>query len=194
MIVKDIIHLVSISDLKIQPVASDTVVFLLGGTTPYDGMGGIYRWDASSTATEELVYMNIISSSISSTGRWVRVFQRVRVLPHGFLSLNGLTKSFYANGVTDSTGKCTLNLTLDGTATGIPIFTEVWLNHSQARAFATVPGDAVQSFRVSLASDLKQTVHGFYKSNVLSLTLGLLYNPAVMVGANIPVTFKIEGV
>lgn len=191
---KDMMQYDLLADLVAAPVTAGATAFFAGRTVIGDGQGGLYRWDASSTATEDTKFLNVVASSVSSAGRWIRVFQRARVLPHGILVMNGGVKTFFASGVTAADGTVSLSLTMDNTAGGEAIFTEIWSNTSIARTVSTTPGGAVQSFLVEEAANLKSTKHGFCKANVLTLALGLLYNPFIMVGAGVNVRTRVEGV
>lgn len=92
---KDTLHLKTVNDLKAAPVSADTVVFLISAVTVGDNKGGFYMWDASSTETPETTYYNAVQSNSTATGRWIRVFQRARNLPHGVLVNNGGVMHFY---------------------------------------------------------------------------------------------------
>ena len=183
------------TDLKNNPITSGAQVLMVGKTSITDGLGGFYRWDETSTATEDMTNLNVIASNLSSTGRWVRTFQRVQVLPHGILVLNGGFKTFYAASSTASTGKATINLTMDNTTTGTAFCTSIKYNDSVSLLDAANPQDAIQQYIVSTTSDLKQTTHGYYKVNAVTLALASLVGgiiPVANVGAGIPVNFKIE--
>jgi hypothetical protein len=81
----------------------------------------------------------------------------------------------------------------DGTETGVPIFNEVWSIVAQPQTDASTPANAVQGFRKSLASDLRKVSYGFYKSNAVTMVLGLLITPVASVGPGIVVSFRVEG-
>lgn len=191
-VTRDMIQLQLIADLKASPVAAGAQAFVSGKTAPSDGLGGLYRWDPTSTAAEDMTFLNAVVSDQSATGRWVRVFQRVQQLPHGILVNTGGMKAFYAKGVTAADGTASIRLTLDNNDSGAPIFQEILSNVATARTTAQSAGDAVQAFR--MAEDLKSTKHGFSKANAVTMTLGLLLMPVAMVGAGVNVNFKIEGI
>lgn len=191
MNVKDLVRVNLLADLKTQPVAADTPIFVTGINTLRDGKGGFYIWDAASTTAEDTVYYNTVQSSVTSTGRWVRVFQRTITLPHGILNINGGVKTFYATANTVSGGTAKINLTLDNTTTGPSIFNEIWFNDSQAKTPATTAIEGVKSYIMS--EDLKQTTHGFYKSQTINVLTSLLA-PVIMIGAGQTVRFKVEGI
>ncbi len=184
----------NITALKNHPVDTDTMIFVVGKETIGDNLGGFYRWDSASTSPEEMGYANIIVSNKIATGRWLRVFQKVKNYSHGILLNNGGIKTFYATGTTNANGEVTLNLTEENTAGGTPLFKEVWFNDSKSTMTATGPGDAVTSYVKSLSSNLKVTTHGYFKANALTITLGLLLAPLASVGAGINVQFRIEGI
>jgi hypothetical protein len=191
---RDMIQLPLIADLRAAPVSDGARAFVPGGNAPSDGLGGIYRWDPSVTAAEDAAFLNIVASNVTSTGRWVREFQRAQQLPHGVLVNIGGVKTFYADGVTIAGGTASLILTMDGKDSGEPIFKKIWHNVARARTTAQTASDAVQSFLMAEANDLKSTKHGFTKANVTTIVLGGLISPLAMVGANVAVSFKIEGI
>ncbi len=180
------------ADLKNLAPNAGITVLLLGKDAIYDNLGGFYRWDAASTSDED-TYLRAIPSSRSETGRWVRIFQKAQVLPHGILVNNGGVKTFYASGTTDANGKITLNLTMDNTLSGPAIFKAIWFNDSKCTSPAGSPQAAVTSYVESLSADLKKTIHGYFKANAVTILLSMVYNPFANVGANVPVQFRIEG-
>ena len=192
-LVQGIAQIGLLADLKQQPVAIGARALLVGRTSLDDGLGGFYRWDENATGADDLSFMNKLSSDVSPTGRWVRIFQKATSYPQGVLVKNGGVKTFYAGGVTNSNGDCTLNLTDDGTLSGNALFAEVWFNDSKSTVTATGPANAVTSYVKSLSSDLKTTTHGFFRANAVTVTLGLLYSPFAAVPAGIPVQFQING-
>lgn len=180
--------------LKDSPTKDGSVVFLVAKNAVGDNLGGFYRWDPTSTLAEDAQFMNVIKSNFTNTGRWIRIFQKVKVYPHGILVNNGGVRTFYAPGITNAGGEVSINLTEDNTPTGTPLFTEVWLNQSKATTESTSVSNSVQSYVKSTTADLKQTTHGYYKPNAVTITVGLLFNPVAAVGAGVNVQFKIEGV
>jgi len=190
MSVRDMVRLELLADLKQQPVSENTVLFLTGITSLQDGRGGFYMWNPTSTASEDTAYYNTIASDLTPIGRWIRVFQRTRVLPHGILNINGGVKTFYAAATTDGNSQAKINLTMDNTANGESIFSEIWFNDSQATAGTTNAINAVKSYIVS--ADLKQTTHGFYRSQAINVVAGILA-PVIGMGAGTAVRFKVEG-
>lgn len=193
-VIKDLMQFELMADLVAAPVSPGATAFFAGRAVVGDGLGGLYRWDAASTATVDTRFLNVIQSSTTATGRWVRVFQRARSLPHGILVMNGGVKTFFASGVTAADGSAALNLTMDNTPTGEAIFSDIWSNTSRARTVSATPGNAVQSFLMEESANFKTTKHGFYKANIATIALGLLYNPFIMVAAGTQVQFRVEGV
>lgn len=191
---RDLIQLALIADLKAAPVSPGAQAFVSGKNAPSDGLGGMYRWDPASTTAEDMTFLNYVASSQSPTGRWVRLFQRAQQLPHGVLVNTGGVKAFFATGVTASDGTASVNLTMDGTPGGEAIFREIWSNTARARTTSQTAGNAIQSFLMAEAADLKSTKHGFTKANVATIVLGLLFTPVAMAGAGVSVAFKIEGI
>lgn len=167
----------TISDLKVAPMSPDTLVLVVGKATMMDNLGGFYRWDSSSTADEDLDFLNVIKSSNSAAGRWVRVFQRAKVYPGGVLVNTGGVKTFYILGkTTDVAGLVTAYLTEDGTATGKPLFSTVWGTTGSASTLATSANDIVIGGQKLLSSDLKTLTYQFARGNstVLGTTLSAL--------------------
>ena len=191
---RDVLQLGTLAELKACPVSPGARVFLAGKNAVGDNLGGFYRWDEAATGAEDAAYMNIVPSSRSATGRWRRIFVRNIQYPHGVLTFNGGIKTFYASGVTNANSDIMLYLTEDNTPAGAALFTEIWSNVSRSTATANGPSSAVQSYTKSLSADLKQTTHGYYKANALTITLGLVYAPFASVGAGIPAQFEITGV
>lgn len=185
----------TMADLKMWKVAPNKVVLMVGKTAIGDNLGGFYRWDTTATGTDETVYLNIINSNISSAGRWVRIFQRARTLPGGgILVNNGGVKTLFLSGATNSSGDIILNLTDDNNSTGNAVFTEIWSIKATSTTDANGPGNAVQSYRKSLTTNLKVLTYGFYKANAITIALGLLYNPFASVGAGTVIQFEITGI
>lgn len=194
--IRTVLTVETVAELKAIPVSADAgaIYLLVGRAAVSDGLGGFYRWNPAASDTEDATFMRTFPSDNSAMGRWERVFQRVQVLPHGILVNNGGVKTFYAPGTTNASGEITLNLTLDNTANGTPIFTEIWFNDSKAAVTATTPANAVSSYVKNLSANLKQTTHGYFRANAVTITLGLLYAPFAAAPAGVGVQFKIEGV
>lgn len=190
-VIRDLIQLRVLSDLRDAPVSVGAQAFVSGKSTPSDGLGGLYRWDPAATAAEDTVFLNTVKSNNQATGRWVRLFQRAQQLPHGVLVNTGGVKAFYATGTTAADGTASVSLTMDGTATGEPIFSQIWSNMARARTTSQTAANAVQSF--IMAEDLKSTKHGFCKANALNIVLGSVLSPVAMVAGGVAVSFKIEG-
>ena len=183
------------AELKsIQP-SPDMNVLMVGSQSLGDGLGGFYRWDPTSSATEDSTYMNVVTSDMTTSGRWVRIFQKAKsVTGGGILVSNGGIKTFFVSGSTDSNGKITLNLTDDNTATGNALFKEIWSITANPNTNANGPATAVQSYRENLAANLKTATFGFYKANAVTVTLGLLLTPVASIGSGTVVQFRVEGV
>lgn len=183
----------TVADLRLLNPATNQIALMVGKTLVGDGLGGFYRWDSTATGAED-TYMNFIISTVNSNGRWVRVFQKARAVGGGILVNNGGVKSFYISATTGSTGEVTLNLTMDNTATGTAIFSEIWSIVPNPQTSAATPSDAVQSYRKSLSADLKTTTYGFYKANAVTITLGLFLTPVTSIGAGTNIQFRIDGI
>lgn len=182
------------SNLKTQAIKHGTKVFLVGKYYVNDGLGGLYMYDSSSNVTQDTVYINSITSNLSSTGRWLRVFQKAKAYPQGILVSNGGVKTLFVSGTTDSNGEITINLTGENTSGGTALFKEVWAVNVNPTTDASSVTNAIQSYRKSLPANLKTCTYGFYKANALTITLGLLYNPFTSVGAGTIVNFRVEGI
>ncbi len=166
---------------------------MTGNLTVSDNQGGFYRWDTTSSGSEDQ-FLNVVISNISASGRWVRVFQRARQTAGGaILSNTGGIRCMFITAVTDSTGSITLPLTEEGTAGGTALFSEIWSITPSPDTNATGPADAVQSYRKALAANMKTVTYGFYKANAVTITLGLLLTPVASIGAGTSVSFRIEG-
>lgn len=193
------IHVISktqLAELKATPGSVENIIITLGQNAKGDSKGALYYWDALSTEAEDAVYYNTVQATGITTGRWKKVFTRMQTLPHGTLVTNAGKKEFFAtNKPITATSDITLYLTMDGTATGAPIFTEVWFDDSKAVVNTSNVNDAVSSYRISLSSDLKTLKHGFFRGNANAVTvLGvnlLSFRGAV---AGTLINFKIEGI
>ena len=184
----------TLAELQSYDGATDVVLIMVGATSRDDGRGGIYRFDMSSTESEDLVYLRVVKPANMTTGRWKRINSKVEVYPHGTLVINQNVKTFYAQATTDASGEITLNLTKENTAGGTAIFSEVWFNDSRANVTATTISNAIQSYVKNTSANLKTTTHGYYKANALTITLGLVYSPFTSVGAGVQVQFRVEGI
>jgi len=186
----------TLAELQTQPFDASVVVWMLCKAAMDDNMGGFYWWDPTSTAAVDNQYLTVIASTVngSAPGRWIRLFQRTRTLPHGTLIYNGNVKRFIATGVTASDGTVTTNLTMDGTANGTPIFSEIWDNAARATSDAATLALANQSYKKTTATNLKSTTHQFYRANAVTFTLGLLYTPFAGAPAGIATVTVVEGI
>lgn len=189
--------LISVStqaELKAVFPAPGMIAYLLSKSTIGDNLGGFYRWDENATGADDTLYMKSFCSSTKPTGRWVRTFQTIALLTHGTLFIEGGKKTFYASLDTVSGGTASLNLTMDNTATGDPIFREILSTRADCLSNAATVADLVLSGRKSLSADLKQVSYLFFKANpIASITVGNSYSPYVAIGPGIKVGFRIEG-
>ena len=186
----------TLAALRAAPTGDSDVVLMVGKAGLGDNLGGLYRYSATSTDAEDTAYLNVVQPAAVASGapgRWQRVVTRAKAYPQGVLVMNGAVKTFFAAGTTNAAGDVTLFLTDTNTAAGNPLFTQVFFNDSRATTAATGPANAVTSYVKTLAADLRQTTHGFFKANAVTVTLGLVYAPFAAVGAGIPVQFRIEG-
>lgn len=195
--VKHIISLNTLADLKLMPGQDTNPILLLGKTNIGDGFAAHYYWDDNSVDVDDPTYLNTVKVTAVDIGRWKKVIAKVQTLPHGFLVSNGGKKEFFASGVTIADGTCTLNLTMDNTVNGTPIFTEIWFDDSKATVNTTNVYDAVSSTRKSLTNSNKQLTHLFFRGQapVISVVGISVVNIAQRPAATgTPVQFKVEGI
>jgi len=195
---KHIVSVDTLADLKTIK-GTNNIVINIGKLAMGDGLGALYFWDVNSLETEDTVYNNVVKATNVTTGRWKKVFQRMQALPHGTLVINSGKKEFFCSATVNASSEITINLTMDNTTNGTPIFTEVWFDDSKATVNTTTSNDAVTSFKKSLSANLKQLTHGFFRGNstLLSLaivTTGLTVGGFRSVPAGTVVQFKIEGI
>lgn len=200
MAVRSMVQFDTLADMRAYDVSSWTAgslmaTALLIDINSGDAKGGLYQWSPSSAAAEDLTYYNVVLSNTTSTGRWVRVFQRVRVLPQGRLVYNGDVKTLYVPTTTNASGEATFYLTYDGTPTGTPIFSTILENKSEARIDSTDPKTAVQSYVRSQpeTNSFISTTHGYYKANAVTITISMVYSPFASIGAGVSVVATIIG-
>jgi len=194
-------HIVSVdvlADLKTLQ-GTNNIVINTGKLVMGDGGGALYFWDKNNVEPEDTVYNNIIQATGITVGRWKKVFQKIQALPHGMLFINSGKKEFFCTTVVNASSEATINLTMDNTVSGAPIFTQILFDDSKATVNTTTSNDAVTSFKKSLSVNLKQLTHGFFRGNstVLSLaivTTGLTVGGFRSVPAGTVVQFKIEGI
>lgn len=184
----------TISDLRAAAVADGQLVLVLGVVVFGDGLGGFYRWNASSTAPEDTTYNNFIASNASTTGRWQRVFQRVRPAGPNLLVANGSFKTVFCPSTTDSNGRCTVYLTDDGTATGNALFSQIMETSGEGTAVVTDPNAMLMGARYSISADLTTLVYQFARggSSVVSI-LGTTILGMRAAAAGSPVTVRVDG-
>lgn len=190
-------HVISvplIADLKLQPGNSNNTVLTTGALTVGDGAGKFYYFDKNDNTTpEDMVNYNTITPV--GGGRYKAVFTRMIGLPHGTLSIQSGVKQFFYSGVTAADGTCAVNLTVDNTPTGAPIFTDVLFDDSKATVNASTANDAISSCRKSLSADKKVLTHLFFRGNNQNFGIGIAVtvNGFRSAPSNIPVSFLITG-
>lgn len=162
----------TIAQLRAAPVNEGQLVLVLGAATYGDGLGGFYRWVASNTATEEATpYFNVIKSNLVTTGRWVRTFQRVRILGPNVLITNGGFKTLICPSTTDANGRVTVYLTDDGTATGNALFSTIMMTSGEGTAPQTDPNNLLSGGRYSMSADMRTLVYQFARGNSSTISL-----------------------
>lgn len=191
----------TIDDLRVLNPSLDAMVLLVGKSAVGDGLGGFYRWDATDiTSAEETQFMNTLVSTVAgAAGRWVRVFQRAKAYPAGVMVMNGGVRTLYCPTVTDSSGRATVYPTVDGTATGAALFSEIWQIAGTVNAQATsVDGVIVGSGNIS--TDRKTVTYTFAKNKTTTLgqTLAALLGAAIpglqQAQASVPVYITLVGI
>lgn len=186
-----------VAGLKATPVSTmPTIALVVGGAAIGDGLGGFYRWTWDATDAEDTRFFNVVASAVSATGRWIRVFQRVRPLAGGYLVSNGGFKQFFVGATLNSSGQVAVNLTMDGTTTGTPIFTEVWTTQGDGSAAGSTANDSVIGTRKSLTADLKVLTYQFVRGSntTLSGILGLVIPGLQGAPAGTSVVVQVSGV
>ncbi|UHG93236.1 hypothetical protein [Spirosoma oryzicola] len=167
----------TVADLKLKAVSPYTPVFVLARNDLSDGLGlgAIYYWKPDATDAEDMTFLNVIGSSVSATGRWMRLIVRTQQLPGGILVSNSGKKEYFTSIVTSAQGKATINLTADGTATGTALFSTIYSNRCEmVGPMPTSINNAILEYTESVSSDKKQTTHQFYKGNSTAVgALGL---------------------
>jgi len=191
----------TLAELRLMPVRDGRVVVVADKATAFDNTGGFYRWNPNATGAEDAKYLNTIISSLSSTGRWIRMFQRaVDISPTNgtMLTLAGNYKEYTVSGTTNSSGQIVWNLTDDGTATGNALFASTKIILVEVDQDQPLPEDAVTPRRISLSSNLKVLTYGFSKPKINPVTtalalIGVSIVPTQSVAAGVPATLTIKG-
>lgn len=184
----------TLGDLRQQPVQDGQLVLVLGATAWGDGLGGFYRWSPSAADAEDTPYYNIVASSVTGAGRWMRVFQRVKMIGTSVLVTNGGFKTLFAPAITDANGRVTVYLTDDGTATGTALFGNIMQTTGEGTAVQTDPNNLLSGGRYSLSADRKTLVYQFARGNssvVSLLGVNVLGMRAAAAGATVVV--RIDG-
>lgn len=185
----------TLADLKAAPTADQSFATLAGKLVFSDGLGGLYRFDASSTAADDATYLNVVQPT-TGAGRWIRVIQRVRQLSNGLLEINGPVKRLYRQGTTTGTGgDVTLYLTDDNTASGTALFTSVIQISYEVLTASSGAASTMFGQRKSLSADLKTLVYTIARGNTttLALVVGLAIPGLASVPAGTVVQFTIVG-
>lgn len=202
MVSTSTLRLDSLSELRAQKVAPGTVVLLAGKSSPGDGYAALYRWDESSTRSDDSsTLMNSIASTRPglTTGRWLRLVQRIGTYPHGSMEFRGPIKTFYAAGVLDANGEVTINLTENDTSTGVAFFTAIWSDIGSARVNAATANDIIVGSCKAVAPDLKTMTYRFARGGSTTLggtllsILGLVIPGLRAAPAGTPVTITVTG-
>lgn len=184
----------TLTDLRAAPTQDGQLVLVLGALTYGDGLGGFYRWSDNITPAEDATYYNVIAATGSATGRWIRVFQRVRTVGANVLVANGSFKQLYCPGVTDSNGRVTLYLTDDGTANGNALFSTIMQTAGEGTDAVTQPNAALVGSRYSVSVDRKTLVYQFSRGSTTTLgALGLTILGLVAAPSGANVTVRIDG-
>lgn len=175
--------------------------YTCGKTTKYDGLGGAYTFDTTSTLADDgykVLQPGYGLPCALVKGRWIRVNQSVTQYPQGTLYvLPGGYKKFIGQFTTTSTGNTvTVNLTTDNTSTGTALFTNTLLKGDANVAASSLPTGytAAQSGDAAFGTGNKTASFTFIYSNVVNVSLiGLNVASIGTMSAGAVVTFSIEG-
>ncbi|QRQ99697.1 hypothetical protein [Dyadobacter sandarakinus] len=165
----------TIADLKNKAVESEVVYLVVGKNTIGDSGGGLYWWDESSTADEDLIYGNVIASTQVTTGRFLRVNTKNITLPHAVLQMNGGAKTVIANGTVNASGEITVNFTYDNTTNGTAIFTQQpWIAICTPQPNSVNGNDVVFGQVKAYANSFKQGTFAFSRGGATTLSLSIV--------------------
>lgn len=169
-----VVSVINVAELKAQPGNTDNVVLTTGTITKGDLGSALYYFDPldTTTADDTVNYNTVVPTS--GIGRWKKVITRTMVLPHGTLYMNAGKRDFFCNSVTAADGTCLINLTMDNTTNGTPIFTEVLFDDSKANINLVNINDAIGSCRKLLSANKKQLTHVFYTGNTSALNVAVI--------------------
>ncbi len=180
----------TITDMKSQTGQNNAIVYVIGGSTTADFRGAFYRWDNTSTATEDMTTYNVIQVTGVSTGRWIRTNQSSQILPQGVLFRIGPLKILSGSGTTNSSGEVVVNATLENTSNGTAIFSSILFNSTMSINGSATPNDVVNGTVKSVSGDLKVITYRYTKGN----TIGILGAVSVVAsGTGIPVQWFVVG-
>lgn len=191
---RSIMVVYSINDLKSKPVTDSTIYYLVGKTAKGDNLGATFTWNSTSTATEDLTYLNVIAHNTGGTGRFERVNIKTIQLPHGVLTMNSGKKEFFTTNTINASSETLTYLTYENTATGTPIFTDLWSAMATPVINAATANDVITSCIKVISSDLKQITFKFAKGNtsVISL-LGVNVISLTNATTGTSIKYKFEG-
>lgn len=185
----------TIAQLRDAPINEGQVVLVLGAVTYGDGLGGFYRWVATNTSSEEATpYFNVIKSDLGATGRWVRTFQRVRIVGPNILVINGGFKTVFAPATTDANGRVTVYLTDDGTAAGVGLFSTVMMTTGEGTTPQIDANNIIFGGRYSMSADMRTLTYQFARGNSATVSLlgvNILGMRAAATGTNVVV--RVDG-
>jgi hypothetical protein len=187
-----------LSDLRDAPVYDKAVAFLVGKLALGDGLGGFYLFQTSASGTED-AFMNTVISNNTTTGRWVRIFQKAKTYTQGIMVNNGGVKSFYLPGTTDSSGQTVMYLTDDNTSTGNALFTEVWQITPEQNPATAPSNPPILGYGV-MSNSLKTMTCKFSQNNTTTLggtllsIVGSVINGLAPVPSGVTVLIKVDGI
>lgn len=178
----------TIADMKTQKGVDNSLVYVIGGTVTTDFRGAFYKWDNASTEPDDPTYYNVITVNGVNTGRWIRTNQSTQALPQGTLFRIGPFKFLSASGVTNASGEFVLNTTIDNTANGTSVFSNILFNSTMATSGSVSPNDAVMGMVKTATA--KTITYRYTKGNALGV--GVLVS-IVAAGAGVPIQCFIVG-
>lgn len=106
---------------------------------------------------------------------------------------NSEIDNYFGTGVTDSNGRITFNLTVDGTPTGTAIFSSILNVSAITKSNSTVISNLPNFFLESISSDMKQIVLRGTASQSGLVLLGVGVSQVAFVGAGITGLVAVAG-
>lgn len=194
-----IVSVLNITELKAQPGNVNNIVMTSGASSKGDGGGKIYYFDnVDNNTVEDTVYWNTVVP-INNVGRWKAVFTRMLNLPHGILEINAGKKSFYLEGISNSSNSTGIKyLTMDNTLTGTPIFTKLLFESCIPNVAGATKDNVITANRTLLSTDLRQISYTFSRPPADTILNLSIITTGITIGtrtapAGTPYLIKVEG-